>query len=189
MATKLNEVRTAFDAIKLTENEKIKVWDVLLSPEGIKRPWQLTQSNKISMSITDGYEQSLFPESIPFTGRVRILAVMNKKPDLLTNIRFSVAWCAPSDLNRYTRVRANAICVGRWNKTFANIDINDEWNIKNKSALLLNHTGIIEKLDTLKGFVEEALTVVEGHLPQWVHHCIFDTAKMAARVNKEYINV
>lgn len=171
-------MKTAFDAIKLGENEKVKVWDVLLTPEGIKLPFQL--------QLEEDDKDYIPREFWPYIGRIRILAVLEKKPEELKNITFSIAFCAPSDLMRYRRDRANAICVGRWNKAFEEImdSASENWP-NNKIA----HTGIIPELESLKRdeVVCAALSHVNGHLPQWLHTCEFYNEPLNSRLFKEYV--
>lgn len=155
-------MKTAFDAIQLAPNEKIKVWDKLITISGVRNPYELEDAFRPHKNKMDSYQKFADLGDLDFIGRVRILAVMGKKPQPLDNIRFSVSWCAPSDLGRYTRERANMICVGRWNKAFTGNSQFDA-NCWQKNP----HTGIIPHLDTLSGFTENALAHVNGHLPKW----------------------
>lgn len=174
-------MKTAFDEIKLQDHEKVKVWDVLLTPEGIKLPYQLQPIlNKMSSQDID---DKMIPRDLwSFVGRIRILAVVDKKPGELKRIRFSISYCAPSDLFKYRRDRANAICVGRWNKAFGP---------EGDYEMDINHTGVIPLLESLKRetVVEAALAHVSGHLPQWIWMCTFaDGGDLEKRINKEFIN-
>lgn len=177
---------TAFDEIRLAEDEKIKVWDVLLTPEGIKLPFQLTPPLKKFTS--EDIDALCIPrEEWEFIGRIRILAVLNKKPAELKNIRFAISYCAPSDLFKYRRDRANAICVGRWNKAFASSQLNVGGC---ENLYLINHTGVIPELTSLKRdeVVCEALACVNGLLPQWLQGCQFFNKKLDKRLLQEYVD-
>lgn len=176
---------TAFDEIRLAEEEKIKVWDVLLTPEGIKLPFQLTPPLK-KFSSQDIDALCIPREQWQFIGRIRVLAVLAKKPAELKNIRFAISYCAPSDLFRYRRARANAICVGRWNKAFAGSQM-DVGGCENLYPT--NHTGVISELTSLKRdeVICAALTYVNGLLPQWIHRCEFYNSKLDQRLLQEFV--
>lgn len=176
---------TAFDEIRLAEDEKIKVWDVLLTPEGIKLPFQLTPSLK-KFTSQDIDALCIPREQWQFIGRIRILAVLSKKPAELKNIRFAISYCAPSDLFKYRRDRANAICVGRWNKAFEEIIDSASESFDNSQ---INHTGVIPELTSLKRdeVVCTALTHVNGLLPQWIHGCEFYNSKLDQRLLQEFV--
>lgn len=167
--------KTAFDEIKLGGNEKIKVWDMLITEVGIRSPFILNETNKKWHNKMGYALHNIKPPELgdlSKIGRVRILAVMGKKPDLLDNIRFSMSWCAPSDMKKYTRKRANTICVGRWNMAFAG----------EKTILNMRNTGIIYHLDTLRGFVENALVAVNGLLPKWALILPSENERLAERI-------
>lgn len=88
------------------------------------------------------------------TGRIRILALVPKKPEPLENINFSVAWCSPEDVNQFSKVKSNKILVGRYLSHFVDGRPN-------------NSCGTIKSLTSLKFFPIHAFNAL-SQVPNWV---------------------
>lgn len=88
------------------------------------------------------------------TGRIRILALVPKKPEPLENINFSVAWCSPEDVNQFSKVKSNKILVGRYLSHFVDKRPN-------------NSCGTIKSLTSLKFFPIHAFNAL-SQVPNWV---------------------
>ncbi len=129
-----------------SEGNCIKVWDVLLD--------------------------STYGEDMP--GRVRILAEVQKKGAPLKDILFTVAWCSPLDLKKFTKKKANTITVGRFKL------LKEAFGVHHDVPSMKN-VGFIKELDTLKGFVEQALLNVQ-EIPYWVDADQFESAELKARL-------
>lgn len=87
-------------------------------------------------------------------GRIRILAVVPKRPNPLDDIRVAVCWCAPVDLKRFSKKRSNQILVGRWLKEFTG---DKQGTVYNNAATL--------SVDSLVDFPSEVFKVVA--VPRW----------------------
>lgn len=122
-----------FSVIPVTPNQSVKVWDFMLQSR-------------------DGRE-----------GRVRVLAVVPKKPNPLINIPVSVAWCAPDDVKKFSKDKANKILVNRFLKAFEFCQTADYSDAKS-----VPNTGIVDgPLKSLENFGSEAIFSVHG-IPFWV---------------------
>lgn len=134
--------KSPFKDVVIGPDQKLKVWDVVVPA-----------NNEFLVRHADEISQGFGTE-----GRVRILAVCPKKPLPLTNIKFSVAWCSPLDMKKFTKYRANQMIVGRWLKAFR-----DE-------HLPVYNVGTVDKVETLKNFPSVVFKQmeVEGQLPWWV---------------------
>lgn len=141
----VQQSKNPFSAIPVTEQECVKVWDMTVDVHSI-------QGMK--------------------NGRFRILAVVPKKPLPLENIRFSIAWCSPTDLKLFTKQKANMILVNRWLSAFANSPKG-----KNGEIRKIKNTGVIKgPLDSLKNFWL-ALAKDKVEVPFWAQDfgCFFPT--------------
>lgn len=123
-----------FNQIKVNPNEQLKIFDFLI------------------------------PARNEETGRVRILALVPRKPNPLANIKVAVAWCAPSDAPKFTKERSNAIMLGRYLKAESR-----GWDrtSESKDDSVYRNTGIIHtELASLKNFFDPVSSVV--CIPGWV---------------------
>ncbi len=113
-------------------------------------------------------------------GRVRILAIVPKKPQPLENIPFVVAWCNPEDVKKYRRVIANKIVAGRMELFLrATEDSNPD------ASFLRNGGYITEKLYSLNNLVERALFNV-GQIPDWVAPHQFENPELRLRISNQH---
>ncbi len=152
----IHHVNSPFWEIPIEPNEKIKVWDIMV-PSLIENP---------------KYFQKMDANTNPvLMGRMRVLAVCPKKPAPLDNINFSVAWCSPLDLNKYDRVKANRIVVGRWLSAFV------------RCKLDVRNTGTVKHLETLKGFPGVVIqTMGDWEVPDWVDY------DLAVDISKNFVS-
>lgn len=114
-----------FHVIPCGKTERVKIWD---------------------------FRVETFTHDLP--GRVRILAVVPKKPEPLTNIKFSVAWCSPSDVKQFNRDKANKILIGRYLSQFVEGKTN-------------KNCGVVKSIDSLEAFQVAAFNALEN-VPNWI---------------------
>ncbi len=87
-------------------------------------------------------------------GRVRILAVVPKKPEPLKNIKFAVAWCSPQDVKNFSKSKSNKILTGRYLSHF--VDGRENHNC-----------GVVAEVPSLNNFQVAVFNVLKN-VPNWV---------------------
>jgi hypothetical protein len=121
------QANNPFKVIPVPENHRVKIWD-------------------FDLECVDSFDKLS-------VGRVRILAVVPKKPLPLENIKFSVAWCAPGDVKHFNKDKSNKILIGRYLANF----------VENRSV---DSCGVVGKIDSLAKFQMHVFNEIET--PRWV---------------------
>lgn len=149
-----------FDVIPRSPSQQVKVWDIIV-------PSKYMVLNPGLRHVGEDFTQAF--------GRVKVLAVVPRKPNLLENIPVSLAFCSPHDINQYSKKKANQILIGRWLKAFEFCQTADY-----SDARPVDNTGIVKgPLLGLDGFAEEAM--LSTQIPMWV-----DMSQFYIRFNNDY---
>ncbi len=113
-------------------------------------------------------------------GRVRVLAVIPKKPAPLDNIHFAVAFCSPLDSKKYRKDIANSIVTGRLVK-YLQMTPEQRNNIAGVDNAVHRNCGTIPHLSSLKDLFEDVFNYV-GSVPSWVWPDQFSSERVRSRV-------
>lgn len=93
--------------------------------------------------------------------RVRILALIPRKGQGLKNIKFTIAWCHPTDYRYWNKKRANELCAARMR-----VYLGGSHNQGKPGRANMKSAGEINTLESLEHTAEHCIASLNG-FPPW----------------------